>query len=111
MRRAAPFRVAVMCVVFIAACTSMVHGDRGPRPRSGPDKTGPGGRVFVARGTNVPDAAHSMHLSTGLIGAQHRYVMMIKSQQPADEETARDTLTRAVKTMFPGGRIWVRRPN
>jgi hypothetical protein len=72
MRRAAPFRVAVMCVVFIAACASMVHGDHGPRPQSGPDKTGPGGRVFVARGTNVHDA---------------------------------------VKTMFPGGRIWVRRPN
>jgi hypothetical protein len=109
MRRAAPFRVAVMCVGFIAACASMVHGDRGPRPQSGPDQTGPGGRV--GRGTNVPDAAHSMHLSTGLIGAQHRYVIMIKSQQPADEETARDTITRAVKTMFPGGRIWVRRPN
>jgi hypothetical protein len=80
MRRAAPFRVAVMCVVFIAACESMVHGDRGPRPQSGPDQTGPGGRVFLARGTNVPEAAHSMHLSTGLIGAQHRYVMMIESQ-------------------------------
>jgi hypothetical protein len=46
-----------------------------------------------------------MHLSTGLTGAQHRYVMMIESQQPADDETARDTITRAVKTMFPGGRI------
>jgi hypothetical protein len=105
MRRAAPFRGAVMCVVFIAACASMVHGDPGPRPQSGPDQTGPGGRVFLARGTIVPEAAHCMHLSTGLIGAQHRYVMMIESQQPADGETARDTITRAVKTMFPGGRI------
>lgn len=107
MPRAAPLgvAVAVMGVVFLAACESMVHGDRGPRPQSGPDQTGPGGRVFLARGANVPEAAHSMHLSTGLIGAQHRYVMMIESQQPADEETARDTITRAVKTMFPGGRI------
>ena len=46
-----------------------------------------------------------MHLSTGLIDAQHRYVMIVGSKQPAAEETARDIITRAVKTMFPGGRI------
>jgi hypothetical protein len=38
-------------------------------------------------------------------GAQHRHATMLKSQQPPDEETARDTITRAVKTMFPGGPI------
>jgi hypothetical protein len=58
MRRAAPFRGAVMCVVFIAACASMVHGDRGPLPQSGPDQTGPGGRVFPGRQDNVPRRAH-----------------------------------------------------
>ena len=94
-----------MSSVLIAACESMVHGDRGARPQSGPDQAGPGGCVFLARGTNVPEAAHSMHLSTGLIDAQHRYVMIVGSKQPAAEETARDIITRAVKTMFPGGRI------
>jgi len=46
-----------------------------------------------------------MHLSTGVIGPQHRYVMVIESQQPTDDSTARDEITRAVKTIFPGGRI------
>ena len=46
-----------------------------------------------------------MHLSTGLIGAQYRYVMVIESRQPTDDSTARNTITEAVKTMFPGGRI------
>ena len=46
-----------------------------------------------------------MHLSTGVIGARHRYVMVIESRQPTDDSTARNTITQAVKTMFPGGRI------
>ena len=46
-----------------------------------------------------------MHLSTGVIGAQRRYVMVIESRQPTDDSTARNTITEAVKTMFPGGRI------
>ena len=46
-----------------------------------------------------------MHMSTGVIGADRRYVMAIESMQPTDDSTARDTITRAVKTMFPGGRI------
>jgi len=46
-----------------------------------------------------------MHLSTGVIGAQYRYVMVIESRQPTDDSTARNTITEAVKTMFPGGRI------
>jgi hypothetical protein len=94
-----------MCVVLIAACESTLHGDRGLRPQSGPDQVGPGGRVFLAWGTNLPEAAQSVHLSTELIGAQHRYVMIVGSKQPAEQDTARDTITRAVKTMFPGGHI------
>jgi hypothetical protein len=31
--------------------------------------------------------------------------MAIGSMQPADATTARNTITQAVKTMFPGGRI------
>jgi hypothetical protein len=46
-----------------------------------------------------------MHLSTGVIGADRRYVMVIESQQSSDDATARETITQAVKTMFPSGRI------
>ncbi len=46
-----------------------------------------------------------MHMSTGVIGTDRRFVMAIASMQPADGITARNTITQAVKTMFPGGRI------
>ena len=81
----------------------MVHGHRGPG--LSPVRTRPGRKAAsYSAGHERPEAAHSMHLSTGLIGAQHRYLMMIKSQQLADEETARDTITRAVNRMLPGRR-------
>ncbi|MDH6245124.1 serine hydrolase [Mycobacterium sp. OTB74] len=46
-----------------------------------------------------------MHISTGVIGADRRYVMAIGSLQPTDDVGARAAITNAVKTMFPGGRI------
>ena len=46
-----------------------------------------------------------VHLSTGVIGADRRYVMVVQSLQTSDDATARDTITRAVKTIFPNGRI------
>ena len=46
-----------------------------------------------------------MHMSTGVIGTDRRFVMAIASMQPTDANTARNTITQAVKTMFPGGRI------
>jgi hypothetical protein len=46
-----------------------------------------------------------MHMSTGVIGPDRRYVVAIGSMQTADDVTARSTITQAVKTMFPGGRI------
>jgi hypothetical protein len=46
-----------------------------------------------------------MHMSTGVIGPDRRFVMAIGSMQTADDATARNTITQAVKTMFPGGRI------
>jgi hypothetical protein len=46
-----------------------------------------------------------VHWSTGVIGLDRRYVMAIASMQPVDDVTARNTITQAVKTMFPGGRI------
>ncbi|WP_390887982.1 serine hydrolase [Candidatus Mycobacterium wuenschmannii] len=51
------------------------------------------------------DGSRWMHLSTGVIGADRRYVLVIESLQPSDDATARTTITQAVKTMFPGGRI------
>lgn len=46
-----------------------------------------------------------VHLSTGVVGSDRRYVIAVASMQSADEKTARNTLTRIVETMFPGGRI------
>jgi hypothetical protein len=46
-----------------------------------------------------------MHLSTGLIGADRRYVMVIESLQSGDDITARTEITQAVRTIFPAGRI------
>lgn len=46
-----------------------------------------------------------MHMSTGVIGRDRRFVMAVGSMQPTDDGTARATITQAVKTMFPGGRI------
>lgn len=51
------------------------------------------------------DGGNWMHMSTGVIGADRRYVMAIGSMQPTDDSTARNTITQAVETMFPGGRI------
>ncbi|MCV7194335.1 serine hydrolase [Mycolicibacterium brumae] len=50
------------------------------------------------------NGANQVHVSTGVIGADRRYVMAISSLQPTDEATARNTITQAVKTMFPGGK-------
>lgn len=46
-----------------------------------------------------------MHLSTGVIGADRRYIMVVQSLQASDDATARDTITRAVKTIFSEGRV------
>ncbi|MGE2690695.1 hypothetical protein [Mycolicibacterium pulveris] len=51
------------------------------------------------------DAGNWVHLSTGVIGQDRRYVMAIGTMQPTDDATARNTITEAVKTMFPGGQI------
>lgn len=51
------------------------------------------------------NGANQLHVSTGIIGPDRRYVMAISSLQPVDAASARATLTQAVKTMFPGGTI------
>ncbi len=61
--------------------------------------------VAVKQGWMCCVGSDWMHLSTGVIGADSRYVMVIESLQPSDDATARQTITQAVKTMFPNGRI------
>lgn len=48
---------------------------------------------------------NQVHVSTGAIGPDQRYVMAIGSLQPSDAATARETITQAVRTMFPGGHL------
>ena len=65
----------------------------------------PGDRVAVKQGWMCCIGSDWMHMSTGVVGADRRYVMVIYSLQPTDAVTARNTITAAVKTMFPTGRI------
>ena len=61
--------------------------------------------VAVKQGWMCCIGSDWMHLSTGIIGSDRRYIMAIASDQPASAAEARATITQAVKTMFPGGRI------
>ncbi|MCZ8380225.1 hypothetical protein O6P37_15240 [Mycobacterium sp. CPCC 205372] len=51
------------------------------------------------------NGANQLHVSTGAIGSERRYVMAIGSLDPTSEAAARENITAAVKTMFPGGKI------
>jgi len=51
------------------------------------------------------NGANQLHVSTGVIGPDRRYVLVISSLQPVDAGTARDAVTQAVRTMFPTGQI------
>lgn len=62
-------------------------------------------KVAVKQGWMCCVGADWMHLSTGVIGLDRRYVMVIGSMQAANDDSARKTITDAVKTMFPGGKI------
>jgi len=46
-----------------------------------------------------------VHLSTGVVGKERQYVIAVASMQPVDEAAARNTVTQALKTVFPGGRV------
>jgi hypothetical protein len=61
--------------------------------------------VAVKQGWMCCIGADWMHLSTGVVGQDRRYAMAISSMQPADADKARQTITEAVSTIFPGGRI------
>jgi hypothetical protein len=62
-------------------------------------------KVAVKQGWMCCIGSSWMHLSTGVIGPDSRYIMVIESLQPDNDTAARATITRAVKTMFPDGRI------
>jgi hypothetical protein len=51
------------------------------------------------------NGSNQLHVSTGAIGPERRYVMAIGSLDPTSEAAARENITAAVKTMFPGGKI------
>jgi hypothetical protein len=51
------------------------------------------------------NGANQLHVSTGTIGPERRYAMAISSLEPDDAAAARETITQAVRTMFPGGKI------
>ncbi len=61
--------------------------------------------VAVKQGWMCCIGSDWLHVSTGVIGPDRRYVMAISSMQATDPDDARATITQAVKTMFPGGRI------
>lgn len=61
--------------------------------------------VAVKQGWMCCIGADWLHLSTGVIGPDRRYVMAISAMQATDADDARATITQAVKTMFPGGKI------
>ncbi len=61
--------------------------------------------VAVKQGWMCCIGSDWVHLSTGVIGADHRYIMVVQSLQSSDDATARQTITQAVKTIFPSGRI------
>ena len=65
----------------------------------------PGDPVAVKQGWMCVIGSDWMHLSTGVIGADRRYIMVISSEQSTNPDAARETITEAVKTMFPAGRI------
>jgi hypothetical protein len=65
----------------------------------------PGEPVAVKQGWMCCVGADWMHLSTGVIGPSRRYVMAIGSMQPASADVARETITQAVRTMFPDGHV------
>jgi hypothetical protein len=61
--------------------------------------------VAVKQGWMCCVGSDWVHLSTGVIGADHRYVMVVQALQTSDDATARQTITQAVKMIFPNGRI------
>jgi hypothetical protein len=84
---------------------STPHGDDGYPQRFGIPEGLYAEPVAVKQGWMCCLGSAWMHLSTGVIGADRRFIMVIESLQTSDDATARQTITQAFKTMFPNGRI------
>ncbi len=66
----------------------------------------PGEKVAVKQGWFCCwNPGSQLHVSTGVIGPDRRYVMAIGALDPTTDAAARANITQAVKAMFPGGRI------
>lgn len=98
-----PAKQAGIIIDDLAASTSA--GVDGYPQRFGIPDGLPAESVAVKQGWMCCIGTDWMHLSTGVIGHDRRYIMVIESLQTSDETTARETITQAVKTMFPSGRI------
>lgn len=104
-----PIEQASIILTNLAASTptapdGMVPGGIYPQ-RFGIPEGLPGEPVAVKQGWMCCIGSDWMHLSTGVIGPSRRYVMVIGSMQAATADAARNTITEAVRTMFPTGRI------
>lgn len=104
-----PAEQASVILANLAASTptapdGMVPGGVYPQ-RFGIPEGLPGEPVAVKQGWMCCIGADWMHLSTGVIGPDRRYVMAIGSMQAAQADVARRTITQAVKDIFPTGRI------
>ena len=84
---------------------STPHGDDGYPQRFGIPDGLYADPVAVKQGWMCCIGSAWMHLSTGVIGTDRRYIMVVQSLQTSDDTTARETITQAVKTIFPNGRI------
>ena len=84
---------------------STPHGDDGYPQRFGIPDGLYAEPVAVKQGWMCCIGSAWMHLSTGVIGADRRYIMVIQSLQTSDDATARQTITQAVRAIFPNGRI------
>lgn len=51
------------------------------------------------------NGGNQLHVSTGAIGSDRRYLMAMGSLDPTGAAAARDRMTQVVKAMFPGGKI------
>lgn len=92
-------------VIIGDLATSTAVGIDGYPQRFGIPDGLPAEPVAVKQGWMCCIGSDWMHLSTGVLGRDRRYIMVIESLQPSDDATARSTITQAVKTIFPGGRI------
>jgi hypothetical protein len=99
---------------------NMIMSNLAASTPTAPDGTQPGGiypqrfgipeglyaePVAVKQGWMCCVSSDWMHLSTGVVGPNRRFIMVIYALQPSGAETARATITQAVKTTFPGGKI------